>query len=233
MRGDVASTWMVNATDGHTSRCGTGLAVGVPADPRVARLVAGPGVLVHHAEAVVLEQPGLLAEQAAHDGDERRVVRGGARDLRHLGDVADVVRERHAVDHRVGIVEDDGAALDRQLSREQALLLVLELELQLLQLGLGVEAAQHREAVFAEERVEPRRSGAAGEHARPHGPASSGRWHPRRQSDETGWRVWVKTSTRRMRRSPVSSKVRHSGVRNGVPSTSTVSESSANASEST
>ncbi len=92
------------------------------------------------------------------------MVRGDTRDLRHLGDVADVVRERHAVDDRVGIVEDDGAARDRQLSREQAPLLVFELELQLLQFGLGVETAQHREAVFAEERVD-RVEVSSGEHA--------------------------------------------------------------------
>ena len=59
-----------------------------------------------------------------------------------------------AVDDRVGIVEDHGAALRRQLAREQALLLALELDLELLQLLLGVEPAHDREAVLAEERIQ-------------------------------------------------------------------------------
>ena len=41
-----------------------------------------------------------------------------------------------------------------QLTGEQALLLAFELDLQFLQLGLGVQAAQHREAVLGEERVQ-------------------------------------------------------------------------------
>ena len=74
---------------------------------------------------------------------------------RHLGDVAHVVRERLAVDHRVGVVEDHRAADLGQLAGEQPLLLVLQLDLEVAQLLVGVDAAHDREAVFGEERLEP------------------------------------------------------------------------------
>ena len=85
VRGDVASRWMVNATDGHTVEVRPRLRVGVPADARVAGLLAGAGVLVHDAEAVVLEQPRVGAEQA---GGERRRAPGGSTTARASGDTS-------------------------------------------------------------------------------------------------------------------------------------------------
>ena len=147
-------------------------------------------------------------------------------DLRNLGDVADVVREAPAVDHRFGIVEDDRAAHVGKLPCEQPGLLMCELGFEFGQLCGGVDPAQHREAVLGEERLEPVGVG---------GVEDAGLRRERAPGRRSGHvltrvsAVWVKTSTRRMRASSVSSNARHSGVRNGAPSTATVSDSSANA----
>src|SRR5262249_50135664 len=132
-------------------------------------------------------------------------------------------------------------------------------DLELLELCIAEETAHDREAVLGEERVELVEVGRV-EHAdftgertagraprvvghgpylraprtQPVKPRGMERWRARSRGlvdGQAGWRVWVNTSTRRMRPSSSSSKVRHSGVRSGEPSTSTVSESSANASE--
>ena len=68
--------------------------------------------------------------------------------------MAHVVRERLAVDHRVGIVEDDGAADVGELAGQEPLLLAFELDFEVAQLLVGVEAAHDGEAVLGEERVE-------------------------------------------------------------------------------
>ena len=58
--------------------------------------------------------------------------------------------ERLAVDHRVGVVEDDRAALLGQLAGDQPVLERLELGLEGVELGVGVAAAQHGEALLLE-----------------------------------------------------------------------------------
>ena len=204
----------------------TGLRVGVPTDPRVPGLLAGAGVLVDDPEAVVFEHPGPGTEQPRGHLDQGRLVGRGARDRRHLGDVAHVVRERLPTDRGVGIVEDHGAAHLGERAGQQLGLLVFELVLQLGELSLRIEAPHHREPVLGKERLDAAEVG-SGEDPDLAGEGAAGR--RAHALHQTGARVWVNTSTRRMRPSSVSSNMRHSGVRRGVPSTSTVSDSSANA----
>ena len=88
---------------------GTGLVIGVPPDPGVPRRRTGSGVLVDHAELLVVEQPGIGAEQASGHFDQYREMDQGVSGRRGHGGEADVVGEGPAVDGGIGVVEDHGA----------------------------------------------------------------------------------------------------------------------------
>ena len=59
---------------GPDVQMGSGLVVGVPADARVSRTRVRPGVLVHDAKLLVVEQPGVRTEEPLRHVDQRRVV---------------------------------------------------------------------------------------------------------------------------------------------------------------
>ncbi len=130
---------------------GPGLEIGVPADARVRRADARPGVLVHDPEALVVEQVRLRPQQAAHDLGDDGDLAGAPRRLRHLGDMADVVRERLAVDDGVRAVEHHGAAAVGKPTRDELALAALELGLEVGERLIGIHAAEHREAMLGEE----------------------------------------------------------------------------------
>ena len=70
--------------------------------------------------------------------------------LRQQRDLGDVVRERVAVDHRVGIIEDHGSMALRQGAREQFGLPVLHIRLQFDQRSGVVDGSYARESVHRE-----------------------------------------------------------------------------------
>src|SRR5664280_679614 len=91
---------------GPDVQMGSGLVVGVPADARVSRTKVRPGVLVDHAELLVVEEPGTGAEEPCGQLNEGRVMDQGVGPGRGDGGEADVVGEGSAVDGGVGLVED-------------------------------------------------------------------------------------------------------------------------------
>src|SRR5438552_5183657 len=74
------------------------LRIGMPADARVPGAIAGTGVLVDDAEAIVFEQPAIRTEESLHCVDEDWMGHRDARLRRDGRDLADVVRERLPVD---------------------------------------------------------------------------------------------------------------------------------------
>ena len=72
---------------------GTGLVIGVPSDPRVGRPRIGPGILVDHTELLVVEEPGLGAEDASGDVHDHGMAGQAVGSRRGGGGEAHVVGE--------------------------------------------------------------------------------------------------------------------------------------------
>ena len=123
-----------------------GLPVGVPADARVVRAVAGAGVLVDDAEALVVEQPRVAAQQSPPGRGEERVAARLVGRRRQVGDIADVVGEGLAPDLRLRVVEHVGAVAGGQLTPHEPSLGIRALAVEGGQLVLVVEAPHEHEA---------------------------------------------------------------------------------------
>src|SRR5664280_853746 len=159
---------------GPDVQMGSGLVVGVPADARVSRTRVRPGVLVHDAKLLVVEQPGVRTEEPLRHVDQRRVVDPLVGTSGGNGGEADVVDEGPAVDGGARLVEDHRPMAGVETTLGQQLYGLDQLFLHAEQRRLVEDASKGCVAVGIEERHQvldlP-----AGEHAgRPHthaGPA--------------------------------------------------------------
>jgi len=131
------------------------LVVGVPPDPGVRRARARPGVLVDDAELLVVEQPGIRAQQAPDHLEERRMVDQCVGTGGDTCGEADVVGEGPTVDDRVGGVQDVGGVPDVQGAGHQLLLGSGQFVECVGELGPVERTPERRMAVLPEERVQP------------------------------------------------------------------------------
>ena len=113
---------------------------------------AWTSVLVDDAEAVIVQEPRAGTEQSRDRVDDDRRVRTLMAQRREAGDLGDVMGERFAVDHRVGVVEDDRAVTVVEMTGEELGLPVLHVGLQRVERVRAVHTTDAGEPVLIDER---------------------------------------------------------------------------------
>jgi hypothetical protein len=135
---------------GPHGEVGAGLMIRMPTNPRVGRAWPGPSVLVDDAELFVVEEPGMVTEDAVDHIDQERMVDRRVGSWRHLGGKADVVGERTTIDGGPWIVEDGGPMTVGQGPCGQVLLDLGQFVLDRCQLGFVEGTAEDGIAVSVE-----------------------------------------------------------------------------------